>query len=358
MLENQENHVITAVREGEDFDRQAFQSYMLQNVEWWPNESIEVTQFSVGYSNLTYLIRSGNQEVVMRRPPFGPLPPKAHDMNREYALLSKLNSSFPYVPKTYAFCEDESVMGVPFYVMERKKGIVLDGKFPPGLSVSEEQCKEISYGVVDTLAELHQINYKEVGLENFGRPEGFIERQVHSWIKRYERSQTHEIIHFDKLSKWFIDNIPMSSGAAIIHNDFKLNNLMFSNQDISQVVAVFDWEMATVADPLFDLAIALGYWTEPKDWETVKESLPSLTTSPGFISREEFIHRYSIKTGKEIPPLHFYMAFTYFKIAVVMQQIYFRWFNGQTKDSRFGTLDKSINSLMEYAYEIIMTQKY
>jgi aminoglycoside phosphotransferase (APT) family kinase protein len=353
-----DNDVITPVREGEDFNHESFHSFMLKNVEWWPNEQLEVTQFSVGFSNLTYLIRCGEVEVVMRRPPLGPLPPKAHDMKREFTLLEKLYPAFPYVPKTHIYCDDESVIGVPFYVMERKKGIVFDGKFPSDFIVTDEKCKQISYATVDTLAELHQIDYKQIGLGNFGKPTGFIERQVHSWIKRYERSRTHDIPQFEKLAKWFIENIPTSYEATIIHNDFKLNNMMFSNQTVAKVEAVFDWEMTTIADPLFDLAVALGYWTEPNDWEAVKKSLPSLTTSPGFITRDEFIHRYSLKTGHDIPPLHFHMAFTYFKTAVVTQQIYYRWFNGQTKDSRFGTLDQSIKSLMEYAYEIMMTRKY
>ncbi|WP_209120997.1 phosphotransferase family protein [Alkalihalobacillus sp. BA299] len=357
-MKSNENDMISSVREGEDFNREAFHSFLLTNVDWWPNEPLEVTQFSSGYSNLTYLIRCGEVEVVMRRPPLGPLPPKAHDMKREFSLLKKLYAAFPYVPKTYTLCEDESIIGVPFYVMERKKGLVFDGKFPQGFTVTEEKCKQISYAAVDTLAQLHQIDYREVGLENFGRPEGFIERQVHNWIKRYERSKTHDIPHFEIIAKWFTENIPSSNGAAVIHNDYKLNNMMFSEKNVSKVESVFDWELATIADPLFDLAAALGYWTEPNDWESVKTSLPSLTTTPGFISRDEYIHRYSLKTSQDIPPLHFYMAFTYFKIAVVMQQIYFRWFNGQTKDSRFATLDISIRSLMEYANEIIITKKF
>jgi aminoglycoside phosphotransferase (APT) family kinase protein len=357
-LELFEADVVTSVREGENFNREAFHRFMLQNVDWWTDKPLEVTQYSVGFSNLTYLINCGDEEVVMRRPPLGPLPPRAHDMKREYTLLEKLFPAFPYVPKVYAFCEDESVIGVPFYVMERKKGLVFDGKFPSGFTGTDETCKQISYAVVDTLAELHQIEYKDIGLESFGRPEGFIERQIHGWIKRYERSKTHEIPYFEKLAKWFIDNIPISEGSSIIHNDFKLNNMMFSKTDLGRVEAVFDWEMATIADPLMDLAVTLSYWTQPNDWEAVKKSLPSLTTSPGFITREEFIQRYSQKTKKDIPPLHFHMAFTYFKTAVVMQQIYFRWFNGQTKDVRFGTLNESINSLMKYSYEIIQTKKF
>lgn len=357
-MKSYESDVISVVREGEDFDRETFHSYILKHLDWWPNEPLEVTQFSVGYSNLTYLIRCGDEEVVMRRPPLGPLPPKAHDMKREFSLTEKLHPAFPYVPKPYHLCEDKSIIGVPFYIMERKEGYVFDTKFPASFTVTEEKCKQISYAAVDSLAQLHQIGYKDIGLENFGRPDGFLERQVYSWIQRYQRSKTHDIPFFDKLAKWFTENIPSSQEATVIHNDYKLNNMMFSKQNVNEVVGVFDWELAAIADPLIDLAAALGYWTQENDWESVKQSLPSLTTSPGFITRDEYIHQYSLRTGKDIPPLHFYMAFTYFKTAVVMQQIYFRWFNGQTKDNRFSTLDQSIHSLMQYTNEIIETKKY
>ncbi|MFJ7636817.1 phosphotransferase family protein [Peribacillus sp. NPDC097206] len=357
-MKSHESDVISVVREGEDFNREAFHSYMLKHLNWWPNEPLEVTQFSAGYSNLTYLIRCGEAEVVMRRPPLGPLPPKAHDMKREFSLLEKLYPAFPYVPKTYLLCEEESIIGVPFYIMERKEGYVFDAKFPTDFTATDEKSKQISYAAVDTLAQLHQIDYKAIGLENFGRPEGFVERQVNNWLTRFERSKTHDIPYFDKIGKWFTENIPHSLGATVIHNDYKLNNMMFSKQNVGEVVGVFDWELAAIADPLFDLAAALGYWTQTNDWESVKQSLPSLTTSPGFITRDEYIHRYSLKTGQDIPPLHFYMAFTYFKIAVVMQQIYYRWSLGQTKDKRFATLDQSIYSLMQYANEIIETKKF
>lgn len=346
------------IREEEDFNRKNFQEYLYQHLDWWPDGEIEVYQFTEGYSNLTYLIKCENHEIVMRRPPLGPLPPKAHDMGREYHLLTKLNPVFSYAPKPFLLCEDETVIGSTFYVMEKKNGVVFDDDSEIGKNTTLEERKQISYAFVDTLAELHQIDYKEVGLSDFGYPEGFIKRQVEGWIKRYNRSKTHEIKVFKEISEWFVNNIPKSHYTSIIHNDFKLNNMMFSESDYSKVVGVFDWEMSTIADPFVDLAIALGYWREPNDPEPIKKSLPSLTSLPGFISREEFVNYYAIKTGRDIPSLHFHMAFTYFKIAVVMQQIYYRWFNGQTSDERFETLDYSIESLMNYAHEIITTKSY
>lgn len=352
------NKEVVAVKEGQDFDRAAFHAYMLKHVEWWPDEPMEVTQFSAGFSNLTYLIRCGETEVVMRRRPFGPLPPKAHDMVRECTLLQKLHDAYPYVAKTYVLCADESVIGAPFYVMERKRGWVFDGEYPAGFEAATDTAEKISHAVVDTLAKLHQVNYKEIGLERFGRPEGFLTRQVDTWIKRYDKFRTHELPQFEPLAKWFAEHVPTSPHVAIIHNDYKLNNMMFSYEDIGQVTGIFDWEMATVADPYVDLAIALGYWSQPDDWESVKKALPSLTTKGGFLNREQFIHRYALKTGFDVPPLYYHMAFTYFKIAVVSQQIYYRWFHGQATDERFGALEHSIRSLMEYAYEIVQTKKF
>jgi aminoglycoside phosphotransferase (APT) family kinase protein len=348
-----------SVREGEDFDRQSFQRYLTHHVGGWSvEEALKVTQFTTGFSNLTYLIRSGENETVMRRPPFGPLPPKAHDMKREYQLLEKLHPVFPYVPKPYFFCEDESVIGARFYLMERKKGVIIDEDFPLGYKATEKVCKRISYAVVDALAELHQIDYKEVGLSDFGYPKGFLERQVNGWIKRYERSKTDEIDVVDHLSKWLLNHIPDSQEATIIHNDYKLNNMLFS-KDFSRVEAILDWEMATVADPLFDLAGALGYWVEENDSGLLKNAgISSVTTKPGFISRNEFIERYAKKTGRDILSLHFYMTFVYFWLAVVLQQIYFRWKTGQTNDERFSTLNDKVKNLMNYAYEVAETGKY
>ncbi|SDI09670.1 Predicted kinase, aminoglycoside phosphotransferase (APT) family [Alteribacillus persepolensis] len=340
------------IRKGEDFDQNAVKKYLRESIEGFPEEPLEVTQFSTGVSNLTYHLRAGNWEAVMRRPPNGPLPPKAHDMKRESEFLKKLYPYYSFVPKPYVFCDDKSVIGVPFYVMEHKKGIVIDESFPPGQNISADQLKTISYNVVDALADLHQIDYEKVGLSEFGYPEGFLNRQVHGWIKRFNKSKTDDVPYFEELSKWMVNHVPASHDSAVIHNDYKLNNMLFS-QDLRKINAVLDWELATVADPFFDLAGALGYWVEEKDPDLLKESLPSLTGTPGFISREEFIHRYALKTKKNIPDMNFYMAFTYFKLAVVFQQIYYRWKIGKSNDERFKTFDKRARNMMTHAYEVV-----
>lgn len=336
------------IRPGEDFDREAVRRYLLQHIEGMPDAPLEVRQFPSGASNLTYLLRCGDWEAVMRRPPFGPLPPKAHDMKRESEYLKRLHPYFPLVPKPYIFCDDESVIGAPFYVMERKKGVVLDDGFPPGVEVTEELCRKISYAVVDTLAQLHQVDYREAGLSQFGRPEGFMERQVKGWIARYDRVKTDEIPGVEQIARWLLDHIPTARETTIVHNDYKLNNMLLSF-DFESVVCVLDWEMATIGDPLYDLGVTLGYWTLADDSDLLKEGLPTVTTTRGFISREEFIERYARKTGREVVNMHFYLTFSYFRTAVVLQQIYYRWKRGQTQDERFGKFNKVIRNLFEYA---------
>jgi aminoglycoside phosphotransferase (APT) family kinase protein len=336
------------VRQGEDFDHEAVRQYLLAHVEGVPDEPMEVEQFPSGASNLTYLLRCGDWEGVMRRPPFGPLPPKAHDMKRESEILKRLHPVFPLVPEPYLFCEDTSIIGAPFYVMSRKKGIVLDDRFPAGLEPTEENCKRVSYAVVDTLVRLHDVNYKEAGLAEFGHPEGFLERQVNGWIARYERSKTEEIPQFEKLAKWMRGSIPVSREATIIHNDYKLNNMLLT-PDLFQVAAILDWEMATIADPLFDLGVALGYWVQHDDPDLLKNGLPTVTVIPGFINRREFIERYAGKSGRDVSSLHFYTTFAYFKLAIVLQQIHYRWKTRQTRDERFATFNEMVKNLMIYA---------
>lgn len=357
LLNQIESNDTIPVRKGEDFDREALRNYLAEHVSDFPNKKLEVEQFATGFSNLTYFIRSGEWEAVMRRPPGGPLPPKAHDMKRESDILSRLHPYFQYVPKPYVYCEEKDVLGVPFYVMERKQGVVLSEQFPPGFEASAEIRVGISNAVVDALAQLHTIDYEKADLAKFGRPEGFLDRQVNGWIQRYNKYKTDEIPQFEKLAKWLTNHIPVPKYSSVIHNDYKLNNMLFS-RDFTKIEAILDWEMATVADPFFDFGCALGYWLEPDDPDYLKESLPIVTTEPGFLKRSDFIQRYALKTGFDIPSLDFYVAFTYFKLAVALQQIYYRWKVGQTQDDRFAQFNQRVKNLMLSAYEIAETGKF
>jgi aminoglycoside phosphotransferase (APT) family kinase protein len=337
------------VREGEGFDLEAVERYLRDHIDGLPEGELEVRQFPSGASNLTYLLEVGEWEGVLRRPPMGPIPPKAHDMGRESRVLVRLHEAYPLAPKPYFFCEDESVIGAPFYVMERRKGVVVDDEFPEGVEPTRELCRGISRTVADTLAELHAVDPDEAGLGDLGRPEGFLERQVKGWIGRYEKARTDEIEGVESLTGWLVRDIPESPEPTIIHNDYKLNNLVLDPEDLTRVRAVLDWEMATVGDPLFDLAVSLSYWTEPDDPQELKEVMPTVTSTAGFMTRGEFMERYAQASGRDLSEMHWYMVFGYFKLAVILQQIYARWKNGQTQDERFADFDDRVRTLIAHA---------
>ncbi|MFJ7308907.1 phosphotransferase family protein [Peribacillus frigoritolerans] len=326
------------------------ESYIRFHLEGLTEEPMNVKQFSAGYSNLTYLIQIGNWEGVLRRPPFGTIPPKAHDMEREYRILKKLHPVYSLAPKPYLYCQDPKIMDKHFYIMEKKKGVVLDDVMPPEFREKEETCRIISETVVNTLVQLHEINYEAASLADIGRPEGFLERQVQGWIKRYQNTKTDELEVSREIEKWLLENIPASPPPTIIHNDFKLNNMMLSPHDPSHAVAVFDWEMCTIGDPLMDLGVTLAYWTEPGE---AKTGLTSITRTPGFIKRREFIDLYAHKSERDLSHIHYYVTFAFYKIAAVLQQIYYRWKKGQSQDERFANLDEGIYNLMHQSYRAL-----
>src|SRR5829696_1868714 len=340
------------VREDEDFDRDAVERYMREHIEGLPEGKLEVWQFPSGASNLTYLLKIGDWEGVLRRPPLGPIPPKAHDMGRESRVLASLHEAYPLAPRPYFFCEDESVIGAPFYVMERREGVVVDDSIPEGVEPTPELCRGISRAVADILVELHAVDLYEAGLGDLGRPEGFLKRQVEGWIGRYEKAKTDEVGEVGPLTRWLSERIPESSEPTIIHNDFKLNNLVLDPDDLTEVRAVLDWEMATVGDPLFDLAVSLSYWTEPGDPQELKEVMPTVTSRPGFTTRKEFMERYAHKSGRDLSEMHWYMVFGYFKLAAILQQIYARWEKGQTTDERFADFEKRVRTLILHANDL------
>ncbi len=340
------------VREGEDFDLAAVERHMRENIEGLPDGDLEVRQFPSGASNLTYLVKVGDWEGVLRRPPLGPLPPKAHDMGRESKLLKKLHEAFPLAPKPYFFCEDESIVGAPFYVMERREGVVVDASFPEGVEPTDELRRGVSQTVVDTFVELHAVDWQKAGLGELGRPEGFLERQVKGWIGRYDKAKTEEIEEVEPLTEWISRDIPGSPPATIVHNDYKLNNLLLNPEDLTEVRAVLDWEMTTIGDPLFDLAVSLSYWVEAGDSQELKEVLPTVASTPGFMTRREFIDRYAEMSGRDLSNIHWYVVFGYFKLAVILQQIYVRWHSGQTKDDRFADFDERVKNVILHAYDL------
>ena len=344
-----------AVREDESFDLEAVERELRERIDDLPEGGLEVQQFASGASNLTYLLRIGDWEGVLRRPPLGPVPPKAHDMGRESGLLTKLHEAYPLAPKPYFFEPHEAVIGTPFYVMERREGVVIGASFPEGVEADEELRRGISCTVADTLAELHAVDPWEAGLGDLGRPEGFLERQVEGWISRYDKAKTEEMDEVDPLTDWLSANVPESLEPTIIHNDYKLNNLVLDPGDLTRVRAVLDWEMATVGDPLLDLAVSLSYWTEPDDPEELREILPTATSEGGFITRRELVEQYSEKSGRDVSDMHWYVVFGYFKLAGILQQIYSRYHKGHTKDDRFATFGEHVRNLILHSERLLRT---
>jgi aminoglycoside phosphotransferase (APT) family kinase protein len=341
------------IRSNEQLDWAKVEQYLRARIPGVGTGIWTVRQFASGISNLTYLVRIGEWEGVLRRPPFGPVAPKAHDMQRESSLLERIYPVFPLVPKPYLFCGDLEIMGVPFYVMERRKGFVLNEAFPQGMEVTPELCRRLSEAAVDTLVQIHAIDWEAAGLATFGHPAGFLERQVTGWIERYNCSKTDESPDATLLARWLVEHIPTSPAPALIHNDYKLNNILLDVHDLARPVGVVDWEMAAIGDPLLDLAISLCYWVQADDPVELRAILPTVTHQPGFISRSEFMQRYAAKSGRDLSSMHFYQTFAYFKMSGILQQIYIRWLRGQTKDQRFAIFGSHIHTVINHATQLI-----
>lgn len=342
------------VRASERLDEVKLQSFLKRQFPDLLEGSIEISQFSAGHSNLTYCLKVGDFEVVLRRPPHGPVAKKAHDMKREFTILSALHPFLAAVPEPFVYVEDREIIGSDFFLMERKKGIVLDTHFPKGIEHSEQLARQISEKMVDSLVALHAIPYQETKLKEMVKPDGFMERQVQGWIERYDKVKTAQYAEVEALTTWLKKHIPTNSEATIIHYDYKLNNAMFSS-DFSEMIGLFDWEMTTVGDPLADLGVAMSYWMQVDDPKMLLYALgePPVTILPGFYSRQEFIQRYAEKSGRDVSTIDYYITFAYFKLAVICQQIYYRYVKGQTKDDRFAQMDKMVAALIQQASKAI-----
>ncbi|HET9531915.1 MAG TPA: phosphotransferase family protein [Blastocatellia bacterium] len=320
--------------------------------------SLEVEQFPGGHSNLTYLLRMGGHEFVLRRPPFGPVAPTAHDMPREYRLLSAINPVFKLAPRPYLLCEDISIIGAPFYLMERRRGLVIRREIPREIGDDLDLRRGVSLAMVDTMAALHSVDIYSTGLDRIGKPVGFVTRQVRGWTERWHRSKIDDVREIDAVIAWLAERIPSEPDpeagrpATLVHNDFKLDNVMLDPADPSRVVAVLDWEMCTVGDPMIDLGIFLCYWAEKQDPEARRESISPVTTEAGWLTRREIIARYGEITGRDVSGIAFYETFALFKIAVVLQQIYFRYVRGQTSDERFRDFGKRVEGLAKAALDL------
>ena len=347
------------VRESEQLDWAALGAYLRARLpevvggDVDANAPLEVEQFPGGHSNLTYLLRFGPREFVMRRPPFGPVAPKAHDMAREFRILQSLHPVFPLAPRPYLLCEDTSVVGSVFYLMERRRGLVVRSEEPPELDERPRERRRASAALVDALAELHGVDVRAHGLDSLGKPAGFVERQVRGWAERWHRSQTDELAEMDALAAWLSERLPSDPGRpTLVHGDYKLDNVMLDAGDVGRVVGVFDWEMSAVGDPLVDLGILLGYWVHTAVAGERRDTVSAVTNREGWFTREELLERYGARTGADLSGVGFYEVFAVFKLAVVLQQIFFRYRRGQTDDPRFAALGERVSWLARIATEL------
>ncbi len=299
-------------------------------------DSIEIEQFAGGYSNLTFLIKTANKEYVLRKPPKGANIKTAHDMGREFNVLNALQSVYKTIPQPIIFCTDETIVGSPFYIMQRVKGVILRNKIPQGIDLNASLMKGISESTIDNLAALHSIDVHTSGLINLGKPDGYTNRQITGWINRYFAAETEAIEKMNKTADWMQQNIPTNETIAFIHNDYKYDNLVLDPQNLTNIIAVLDWEMATIGNPLMDLGTTLAYWAQASDSAALKPF--NLTWLPGNLTRQQVVERYAIARNIDLPNMLFYYVFGCFKIAVIVQQIYARYKKGLTYDTRFAGL--------------------
>lgn len=339
------------IRPGEELDQAALQTYF-DDRQTGIGAITEIAQFPGGYSNLTYLIRTQTGEYVLRRPPFGAKDIKGgHDMGREFRVLSLLQSAgYGRAPRPVVFCEDEAVMGCPFYVMERVPGVILRAQTAPNMNLSPDTMRHLSERLVDELAALHALDIGQTNLSQLGKPEGYIRRQVEGWHKRYLASQTDDLPAMTELARWLDQTMPTENPPTLLHNDFKYDNVVLS-PDLRDIRVILDWEMCTVGDPLMDVGTSLSYWAEADD-DPFRKSF-NLTWLPGNLTRQEFADRYADRSGRDLSNILYYYVFGLFKNAVVIQQIYARYKKGLTSDERFAGLLAGVQSLSRHGVEAV-----
>jgi aminoglycoside phosphotransferase (APT) family kinase protein len=336
------------IRRGEELNEANLQAFLREHLKVKTDE-IEISQFPAGSSNLTYCVHIGGEEYVLRRPPFGNQVKSAHDMSREFNVLSRLSEIYKPAPKPLIYCADENVIGSEFYLMERRKGLIIRGKSPQTLENSPELQRKVCESFIENLAALHALDYEKIGLGDLGKPVGYAQRQVEGWTKRYFNAKTDAHAELEKAIEWLNANIPKTSGAALVHNDYKFDNLMLNPENLTEIVAVLDWEMTTTGEPLMDLGTTLGYWMSK---EAGAEML-SMPFNPRVlmenISRRELVEIYAEKSGRDTSEMLFYYVFGTFKIAAIAQQIYFRFYKGFTQDKRFATFNQFVKALGKIA---------
>ena len=346
----------SAVREGEELDLDALKQH-LEPVLGSKVADLAVRQFPGGHSNLTYLLTAGAENWVLRRPPFGSKVKSAHDMSREFKILSALKDVYSYGPVPVHFCADHSIIGSDFYLMNYIQGLVIRRDYPTDLQLSPPQIRQQLLNFFDVLSELHSVDLVAAGLDTFGRPEGYVKRQIDGWCHRWRDAVTEDTVNCDITIQWLHDNMPAESDkASVIHNDYKMDNVIFDAADPLRVIGVLDWEMSTVGDPLMDLGCTLGYWVQVDDPDFFRESRTMPSDIEGAPTRAEIIERFQQQTGLSVENFPFYFCFGLFRLCVIGQQIYYRYYHGLTKDQRFAGFLKKAHVLQRMCELIIQGQ--
>ncbi len=340
-----------APRRGEELDVLTLEAFLAANLEGFSGP-LDVEQFPYGSANLTYLLRTPSREYVLRRPPLGPVAPGAHDMVREHKVLSRLWQHFPVAPRAFLLCDDPAILGATFFVMERRTGVVIRTELPPGLASAPNAARRAAFAMVDAMAALHSVDYHAAGLGDLGKPAGFAERQLAGWNKRWEVAATPDnpLPGVEEVGALLLQRLPAAAATSLIHNDLKLDNCQFQPGQPDTVTSVFDWDMATLGDPLFDLGTLLGYWSEATD-EFDRSPSTGLTGTAGLPTRRELAERYAESRHVPLDTIAWYEAFALWKTVIVLQQMYVRYVRGQTLDERFATVIERQPGLLAMARE-------
>lgn len=323
------------VRDEDTFDAAAVHDWLSARLDGLEGPAPDVRQFPQGASNLTYLLRYPDRDLILRRPPTGHKAASAHDMKREYRVQAGLRDEFPYVPRMLAFCEDARVIGSEFYVMERLDGIILRSDLPQGLEFTREQVRSLSVSVIDRLIELHSVDYRAAGLADLGKGPGYVRRQIEGWSDRYRKARTENVPDFEHVMRWLADHQPDDVATCLIHNDFRFDNIVFDHPDTMNVLGVLDWEMATLGDPMMELGATMAYWVQADDDEVMQSSRRQPTHLPGMLTRAEVVDYYTERTGYPADNWVFYEVYGLFRLAVILQQIYRRYYEGETSNPAF-----------------------
>ena len=325
------------VRDGEELDIAAVDQWLRARVDGLQGAP-EVTQYSGGASNWTYRLAYRSHDLILRRPPAGTKAASAHDMGREYRVQSRLRPAFPYVPEMIAYCDDDAVIGSEFYVMERLRGLIPRAGMPRGVHLDEATTRALCLSVIDKLVALHAVDVDAAGLRDLGKGAGYVRRQIEGWTECYARARTWNVPRFTDVTRWLAAHMPEDAATCVIHNDFRLDNCVLDPEDPTRVLGVLDWEMATLGCPLMDLGTTLAYWIQADDDPLARATRRQPTHLPGMLTRDEVVDYYCLRTGRTIDNWAFYEVYGLFRLAVIAQQIYYRYHHKQTRNPAFRNL--------------------